>query len=59
MRNKNEHLPVFLGVLTPVPGWPSLRGYWTLRVSKRSTLTHSSNRLLTEKDHSNILQANF
>lgn len=39
---------VFFGVLTPVPGCPSLRGYWTFRVSRRSTVTHSSSRLLTK-----------
>jgi len=41
--------PSFLGV--PVPAaWagPSRRGNWTFLVSNRSSVTHSSNRLLTE-----------
>nr|CAD7587873.1 unnamed protein product [Timema genevievae] len=43
-------IPIFLGVLIPVPcDDPSRRGNCTLRVSKRSSVTHSSSRLLTVK----------
>ena len=41
--------PSFFGVPVP-PAWvgPSRRGNWTFLVSNRSSVTHSSNRLLTE-----------
>lgn len=47
--------PNFLmGVLTPVPALlgPSFLGYWILRVSRRDSVTHSSNLLLSEQQNS-------
>lgn len=43
-----EPICVFLGVVVPAVGAPSLRGNCTLRVSSQDSDTHSSRRLLTE-----------